>query len=122
MPHLLQQQLLPSLTTATTLLLLLLFLTTNSALAVVDISVKKVSARQRSSIGHGFPVDYSVDGIRHARSRDGDRFKKVMMMQVACYNLCTVKKVLLKVLTIYFLITRSNCLKHMVLKFFHCPQ
>ncbi|KAF5274873.1 hypothetical protein FQA39_LY07055 [Lamprigera yunnana] len=33
----------------------------------------KVSARQRPSIGHGFSVDYSVDGMKHARARDGSR-------------------------------------------------
>ncbi|KAF5296936.1 hypothetical protein FQR65_LT10087 [Abscondita terminalis] len=33
----------------------------------------KVSARQRPSIGHGFSVDYSVDGMKHARNRDGSR-------------------------------------------------
>ncbi|XP_065158028.1 neurobeachin isoform X5 [Atheta coriaria] len=28
----------------------------------------KVSARQRPSLGHGFSVDYSMDGMRHARN------------------------------------------------------
>ncbi|XP_044255553.1 neurobeachin isoform X11 [Tribolium madens] len=36
----------------------------------------KVNARQRPSLGHGFSVDYSLDGIRHARGRDNARIKK----------------------------------------------
>jgi hypothetical protein len=36
----------------------------------------KVNARQRPSLGHGFSVDYSLDGIRHARGRDNARVKK----------------------------------------------
>nr|XP_022900222.1 neurobeachin isoform X1 [Onthophagus taurus] len=31
----------------------------------------KVSTRQRPSIGHGYTVDYSVDGMKHAHARDG---------------------------------------------------
>uniref|UniRef100_A0A1Y1K827 BEACH-type PH domain-containing protein n=1 Tax=Photinus pyralis TaxID=7054 RepID=A0A1Y1K827_PHOPY len=33
----------------------------------------KVSARQRPTIGRGYSVDYSVDGMKHARTHDGVR-------------------------------------------------
>ncbi|XP_050298842.1 neurobeachin isoform X6 [Anthonomus grandis grandis] len=36
----------------------------------------KVSARQRPSLGHGFTVDYSLDGIRHARGCNSARVVK----------------------------------------------
>ncbi|XP_072375974.1 uncharacterized protein, partial [Diabrotica undecimpunctata] len=36
----------------------------------------KVNARQRPSLTHGFSVNYSLDGIRHARGCDSARIKK----------------------------------------------
>ncbi|CAH1159867.1 unnamed protein product [Phaedon cochleariae] len=36
----------------------------------------KVNARQRPSLAHGFSVNYSLDGIRHARGCDSARVKK----------------------------------------------
>ncbi|KAJ8932339.1 hypothetical protein NQ314_014703 [Rhamnusium bicolor] len=36
----------------------------------------KVNARQRPSLGHGFSVNYTLDGIRHARGCDSARIKK----------------------------------------------
>ncbi|XP_049825585.1 neurobeachin isoform X2 [Aethina tumida] len=38
----------------------------------------KVNARQQRSLVHGFSVDYSLDGIRHARGCDNARGKKSM--------------------------------------------
>ncbi|VEN49008.1 unnamed protein product, partial [Callosobruchus maculatus] len=36
----------------------------------------KINARQRSSLTHGFSVNYSMDGIRHARGCDSSRVNK----------------------------------------------
>lgn len=48
---------------------------TNFAFAVAHL--EQVSARQRPTIGHGFTVDFSLDGMKHVRNRDGVRTKKV---------------------------------------------
>lgn len=51
---------------------------TNIAFAV-DAPLKQVSVRQRPPFGHGFSVDYSLDGVRHARNRENTRTNKKVM-------------------------------------------
>lgn len=40
---------------------------------------KQINARQRPSLGHGFSVDYSLDGIRHARGCNSAHVVKKVM-------------------------------------------
>lgn len=61
------------------------FCFTNIAFAV-DAPLKQVSVRQRPPFGHGFSVDYSLDGVRHARNRENIRTNKQVMRPIFCSN------------------------------------